>query len=162
MRSKDTETRTADQAYRYALRLMTGRDYSVARLQQRLVGWGVVGDVGEQVISRLQREGWLDDGRYAVRFAESALATGRFCGARLRIEMQKRGFGPDLVQETLAPLLQEYDEIPEVKAAVERRYPDFVYAHSSPRDRQRVFGFLQRRGFGFAAILRALKAEDQW
>ena len=117
---------------------------------------------GEQVIARLQREGWLDDGRYAGRFAESALASGRFCGARLRIEMQKRGFESELVQETLAPLLQEYDEVSEVKSAVERRYPEFVYSRAAQRERQRVFGFLQRRGFGFAAILRALKVEEQF
>ncbi len=162
MKSNDTEARTVEQAYAYALRLMTGRDYTAARLRKKLAGWGVVSGDCEEIISRLQREGWLDDARYAGRFAESALSSGRFCGARLRIEMQKRGFESELVQETLAPLLVAYDEIPEVKALVERRYPGFTYSQASPRERQRVIGYLQRRGFGFVAILQVLKAEEQF
>ena len=112
------------------------------------------------MIRRLQQEGWLDDRRYAERFAESALSSGRFYGVRLRLEMRSRGFTPDVVNEILTPLLAESDEISEVRSAAERRYPGFCFSAASDRDKQRVLGFLQRRGFGFSAIMRALRAEE--
>ena len=114
----------------------------------------------DAVILRLQREGWLDDKRYAERFAESALSSGRYYGVRLRLEMRRRGFTADVVGETLAPLLEESDEISEVRSAAERRYPGFSYSTASDRDKRRVVGFLQRRGFGFSAIVQALRAEE--
>lgn len=158
--SKNTEQLSPDRAYRYALRLLTGRDYTVARVRQKLAAREVAeGDI-ETVILRLQHEGWLDDGRYAERFAESALSSGRYYGTRLRLEMRRRGFTPDVVSVTLAPLLAESDEISEVKSATERRYPGFSYSAASDRDKRRVVGFLQRRGFGLSAIMRALRTEE--
>jgi regulatory protein len=158
--SKNTESLSTDQLYQYALRLLTGRDYSVARIRRKLATREGAGDDADAVILRLQREGWLDDQRYAERFAASALSSGRFYGARLRVEMRRRGFTADVVDETLAPLLAESDEISEVRSAAERRYPGFSYSAASDRDKRRVVGFLQRRGFGFSAIMRALRAEE--
>jgi len=160
LKSKNTEPLTSAQLYHYALRLLTGRDYSVARLRQKLAAREAAEGDLEDVILRLQREGWVDDVRYAARFAESALSSGRFYGARLRMEMRRRGFTADVVNETLAPLLAESDEISEVRSATERRYPGFSYSAAGDRDKRRVVGFLQRRGFGFSAIMQALRAEE--
>lgn len=160
MISRDSEPLSAGQLYQYALRLLTGRDYSVARLRQKLSVRSGVGEDLEEVIERLQHEGWLDDRRYAERFAGAALASGRSYGARLRVEMRRKGFTADVVNETLTPLLAESDEITEVRSALERRYPGFSYSAAHDRDKRRVVGFLQRRGFGFSAIMRALRTEE--
>lgn len=160
LRSKNTEPLTPDQAYLYALRLLTGRDYTVARISQKLALREVAGQDLEEVIIRLQREGWLDDVRYAERFAESALSSGRYYGARLRMEMRRRGFLPEVISVVLTPLLAESDEISEVRSAAERRYPGFSYSVACDRDKRRVIGFLQRRGFGFSAIMQALRAVE--
>jgi regulatory protein len=117
------------------------------------------GDI-DAVILRLQQEGWLDDRRYAERFAESALSSGRYYGSRLRLEMRRRGLTPDVVNETLVTLLADSDEVSEARSVAERRYPGFSYSAASDRDKRRVVGFLQRRGFGFSAIMRALRTEE--
>jgi len=158
--SKNTEPLSPDRAYQYVLRLLTGRDYSTARVRSKLAAREVADGDLEAVILRLQQEGWLDDRRYAERFAESALSSGRYYGSRLRLEMRRRGLTPDIVNETLATLLAESDEVSEVRSVAERRYPGFCYSAASDRDKRRVFGFLQRRGFGFSAIMRALRTEE--
>lgn len=159
LKSRSIEPLTLERAYQYVLRLLTGRDYSVARIRQKLAAREVPEHDLETVLLRLQLEGWLDDRRYAARFAETALASGRYYGARLRVEMRRRGFTPDVVAEALAPLLAESDEIAEVRSAAERRYPGFFFAAASDRDKRRVVAFLQRRGFGFSAIMQALRTD---
>lgn len=146
--------------YPYALRLLTGRDYTAARLRQKLAGRLESEEGLDDVMCRLQREGWVDDHRFAVRFAESAISSGRYYGGRLRMEMRRRGFTPDVVNEALAPLFEESDEISEARLAAGRRYPGFSYSAASDRDKRRVVGFLQRRGFSLSAIMRALRTED--
>lgn len=160
MISRNIELLPSDKAYQYALRLLTGRDYTVAKIRHKLAAREVDEQDLEAVIFRLQREGWLDDTRYAERFAESALSSGRYYGVRLRLEMRRRGFSAEVVQETLAPLLAESNEISEVRSAAERRYPGFSYSEAGDREKRRVVAFLQRRGFGFSAIMRALRAEE--
>lgn len=160
MISKNTEPLPPDQVYPYTLRLLTGRDYTAARIRQKLAAREVAEQDIEAVILRLQQEGWLDDRRYAERFAESSLSSGRYYGSRLRLEMRRRGFTPDVVDEVLAPLLAGHDEGSEVRSAVERRYPGFSFSTASDRDKRRAVGFLQRRGFRFSAIMTALRSGD--
>ena len=157
---KGTEPLPHDRIYPYALRLLTGQDYTIAGIRQKLELRQIDGQDIDDTILRLQREGWLDDHRFAARFAESALASGRFYGIRLRLEMRRRGFTADVVDEVLATLLMESDEFSEVRSAAERRSPGFSYSTASDRDRRRMVGFLQRRGFGFSAIMRALRTES--
>jgi regulatory protein len=158
--SKNTELLSPDKLYQYALRLLTGRDYSVFKIRQKLAVRAVDEQDVDALLLRLQSEGWLDDERYAARFAESAISSGRYYGVRLRLEMRRRGFSADLVNETVSPLFAESDEISEVRSAAERRYPGFSYSAANDRDKRRVVGFLQRRGFRFSVIIQALKADE--
>jgi regulatory protein len=160
LKSRNTEALSPDQAYQYALRLLTGRDYAIARMRQKLAARDVAGADLDTVMLRLQREGWLNDTRYAERFAAAALSSGRYYGIRLRMEMQRRGFSTEVISEALAPLLAESDETSEVALVIERRYPGFSYSAASDRDKRRVVSFLQRHGFGFSAIMRVLRAEE--
>jgi regulatory protein len=159
LKSRNTEPLSAVQAYQYALRLLTGRDYSVAGIMAKLALRDVAPIDIDTVILRLQSEGWLDDRRYAERFAASALSSGRYFGVRLRMEMRRKGFSPDIIDETLAPLLAEHDELSEVRSAAERRYPGFSFSLASDRDKRRLIAFLQRRGFRFSVIIRALSEQ---
>jgi regulatory protein len=160
LKSRSTEALSPEQAYQYALRLLTGRDYTVTRIRQKLAVRDVCGADLDEVVTRLQSEGWLDDTRYAERFAAAALSSGRYYGVRLRMEMRRRGFSVEVISEALAPLLAESDESSGVKSVVERRYPGFSYSAATDRDKRRVVGFLQRHGFGFSAIMQALRAEE--
>ncbi len=128
-----------------------------AKLAAREVGEPDV----ETTILRLQSEGWIDDRRFAERFAESAMSTGRFYGPRLRMEMRRRGLEADLVADVLERLLSESDEESEIRAIVSRRYSNFSFSIATDRDKRRVIGFLQRRGFGFSSIMRALRTAEE-
>lgn len=158
---RSTEPFTSKQAYQYALRLLAGKDYSTAKMREKLAARDVSEGCVEENILRLQEEGWLDDRRYAKRFAESSMSMGRFYGSRLRMEMRRRGFESDLVNDILRPLLLDSDEVAEVRSVTARRYPDFRISAASDRDKRRVIGFLQRRGFGISSIMRALRAEEE-
>jgi len=158
---KSTEPSSPERAYLYALRLLTGRDYTVARLWEKLHGRGFDDTDVEAALGRMESEGWVDDRRFAERFAESALASGRYYGPRLRQEMRRRGLQPELVSEVLGRVLMESDEAGEVRAIVDRRFSGFSFSTASDREKRRTVGFLQRRGFSLSAILSALRATEQ-
>jgi len=110
-------------------------------------------------VSGLERENWISDRRFAERFAESALASGRFYGFRLRMEMLRRGIPEAVVSEVIDLMSEGRNEDNEVGLALARHFADFSFAAASDKDKRRVLGFLQRRGFHTSAILRAMRAE---
>ena len=159
---KNSEPSSPERAYLYALRILAARDYTVARLQEKLLGRGFADTDVETALERMVSEGWLDDRRFAERFAESALASCRFYGPRLRQEMRRRGVPPEIVSEVLGRVLMECDEAGEVRAIVERRFSGFSFSTASDREKRRTVGFLQRRGFSLSSIMRALRATEQY
>lgn len=158
---RSSEPSTPERGYLYALRLLTARDYTEAKLREKLRGRDLDEADVEAALERLVSEGWVDDRRFAQRFAESALASGRYYGPRLRQEMRRRGLQPDLVSEVLGRVLVEHDEIEEVNAIVERRFSGFSFSTASDREKRRTVGFLQRRGFSLSAVMSALRATGQ-
>jgi len=158
---RNTEPSSPQGAYLHALRLLTARDYTVARLREKLLNRGFEETDAEAALGRMVSEGWVDDLRFAERFAESALASGRYYGPRLRQEMRRRGLQPELVSEVLGRVLAEQDETEDVRAMVARRFSGFSFSSASDREKRRTVGFLQRRGYSLSAIMRALRATEQ-
>ena len=142
----------------YALRLLAARDYSSARISEKLLAREFSEADTETIVARLQTEGWLDDRRFAERFAESAVAAGRFFGPRLKMEMSRRGISASLVNETVAHHLNGESEA--ARLVLTRRFSDFDFEQASDKERRKVIGFLQRRGFRFSMIMQLLKKTE--
>jgi regulatory protein len=160
LKSKNTDSSPAQQAYLYALRLLTARDYTEARLREKFRSRNY-GDADiEAALCRLTSEGWVDDRRFAERFAESALASARYFGQRLRQEMRRRGIPQEIVSEVLGRVLEDHDQTGDIRLILARRFGAFSFSIASDREKRRVVGFMQRRGFSLSAIFSAMRAEQ--
>ena len=157
---KSSEPSSPERAFQDALRLLAARDYTTAKMREKLAARGFNEAAAETAVARLEREGWLNDRRFAERFAETAVACGRFFGPRLRLEMRRRGVPAELIDEVLGRLRQEHDEQDDLRCVMERRFPGFSFFAASDREKRRVIAFLQRRGFGLGAIMKTLKVEE--
>ena len=157
---KSSEPSSPERAFLDALKLLAARDYTTAKMREKLVRRGFEEAAVEEAVARLESQGWLSDRRFAERFAELAVNGGRFFGPRLRLEMRRHGVPAELVEEALGRLRQERDEQDDLRAVMERRYPGFSFAAASDREKRRIIAFLQRRGFGLGAIMKILKAEE--
>lgn len=155
-RSKRTEDASSEQLYAYGLRLLTGRDYAAGGLARKLSARSTDAAVVAGVIGRLTQEGWLDDRRFARNFAEQAQQTGRYVGIRLRQELRRRGVPVDLIQEVMENLPCEQGDEAQIRQLLMRKYPGIDLPPASDRERRRMISFLQRRGFGMAAVFRVV------
>lgn len=159
-RSKNTDLTSEIEAYRAALLLLNRRDYTSSRLCELLSGKGFDLQPVNVAIGRLQQEGWLNDKRFAERFAESATATGRYFGQRLRQEMLRRGFATQLVYETLDALNENNNEVEDAFRLLKQKFNAFSYRNADDKEKRKIFGYLQRKGFSFSSIMSAMKQED--
>jgi len=146
-------------AFDSALRILGLRDHSEAELRRKLKEKGYEDGV-EEAVARLKELSYLDDERFARQFASSSVRNGRGYGARLRLELARRGVAAGIVSEVLAELAEEVSESELLKGLMERRFAGFDPETADEKERRRVVGYLQRKGFSLSAILKQLKSKD--
>jgi len=151
--SKGSDAPTAEDAYLRGLHLLARRDHSVAELLGKLKAKGFPPQAAEEAVKRLCRQGFLDDEKFAARWVESALANGRGYGTRLLLELRRRGISRETALQAVAATACEKLAGQVLAAIVARRFSAFNPAQATLKERQRVYNYLQRRGFSLSSII---------
>jgi len=149
---KGSEKTGIPDIYQRALKLLTRRDHTTVELQRKLAVRGYSAESIAVVLDQLAEKGYLDDRRFAERWTESALKSGRGYGVRILQELQKRGISRAVAAEAVADAAAEYPEQDSLAAIVSRRFSAFNPASAPLKEKQRVYSYLQRRGFSLQAI----------
>jgi regulatory protein len=126
-----------------AWRALNRRDHTVVEIARALARKRVEPAVIDTVVGELCEQGYLDDARFAHRFAEDRRRLDHW-GAE-RIERRLLALGVD--RELIAAAIGCQDSNGELEAAVallRRRFPD---PPSTPRDCERALGVLVRKGY---------------
>ncbi len=151
-----TDSSQNSTCYLAALRLLTGRDYTCLSLQRKLLQRKFSAVEITTTVNRLTSEGYLQDRRYAERFVLAARESGCFVGYRLQQELRRRGVPPELIGELTQESPECGEQLERAQDMVARRYRGFDPKMADDRDRRRIAGFLQRRGYGGEVIRRLL------
>jgi regulatory protein len=128
-----------DLAYRYLGR----RDRTVREVRQHLERGRVEPATIDKAVIELTRAGYLDDARYALRFAEDRRALDAW--GRERIERKLRTLG--VTEEQIAEALAADGVASERTRALGALRRRFAEPPQTPRDRERALGFLVRKGY---------------
>ena len=149
----DDIQRGLDRAFRYLSR----RDRTVAEVRAHLLAKETAEDVVDEVVGELQVQGYLDDARYAQRFAEDRRTLDGWGSER--IERKLRSLGVE--REHVARALAAQDGEGELAAAVEILRRRFRVPPETDRDRERALGMLARRGYELEVAYDAVRALER-
>jgi regulatory protein len=136
-----------------AWRALNRRDRTVDEIGGMLLGKRVEPAVADQVVCELIELGYLDDARYAERFAEDRRRLDGWGSERIARRLRELGVDREHVDAALAA--QDPEE--EMAAAVEllrRRCPQ---PPSTRAERDRALGILVRRGYPMDLAFEALR-----
>jgi regulatory protein len=132
-----------ERAIDLAYQAVGARDRTVAEVRTFLERKRVEPEAIDQAVAELAEAGFLDDARYARRFAEDKRTLERWGSERIARDLRRRGVGPDLVEEAVAA--QDRDaELQTALLLLEARFPDPL---SDDRSRDRAWSLLVRRGY---------------
>ena len=141
-RSPDPEVRL-QHARDVAWRALNRRDHTVAEIARVLARKRVEPAVIDTVVGELCEQGYLDDERFAHRFAEDRRRLDGWGAERIERKLATLGVDRELIAAAVG--CQGADE--ELEAAVallRRRFPD---PPATPRDCERALGMLIRKGY---------------
>ena len=142
-------------AFAAALALLTGRALTVGELDARLRRRGYDADAIAETTARLLEFGYLDDRRTAVAWAEVAAQIRGLGPRRLREGLAKRRLPREIVEETVAGLFAQGEEV-RLAQAVLAKWERAKGRAADAASRHAGYVHLRRRGFSGAASRAAL------
>ena len=140
-----------------AMHLLESMDRTRADLEKKLQSSEYPREAVAEALAYVESFGYLDDKRYARHYVECK-KEGRG-KARLKMELAQKGVDRNIIEEVLdeAKLDDCRDTIRELVR--KRRRGD---GPMDDRERQRIYGYLMRKGFSSSDILSVLKEKEDF
>jgi regulatory protein len=145
---------TLDRALNLAYRFIGRRDRAVAEVRKHLLAKGVGEAEVEQAIGELFEQGYLDDARFAQRFAEDKRLLDGWGADRIERKLRDVGVGREEVSAALAG----FDHGTELDAAIATLSRRWREPPADERERERALGFLVRKGYDLELAYDAIRA----
>jgi regulatory protein len=153
----DSSAKSRTGAWNYALRLIGIRGRSEYELSRRLGEKGYLQPEVEDTVVRLKAAGFIDDARLAEALIRTCTERKLMGAAGCRRLLKERGI-PEEIFKSLRFTHEE--EIQRAMRLVEKK-SKLLAKYSPPVRKNRLFGFLQRRGFSTDVISAAMKNMEE-
>ncbi len=139
-----------DVSYRY----LGHRDRTVVEIRRHLESKRVEPTTIDEAVNELTEQGYLDDARFAQRFAEDKRTLESWGADRIERKLLAAGVEPELIAAAIAG----QDGASELEAAVEVLRRRFREPPADDRERDRALGLLVRKGYGLELAYDAIRA----
>jgi len=139
-----------------AMHILERTDKTEAQLRRKLEESEYPKEAVESAIAYVTSYGYLDDRRYAEHYIEwKKQGKGK---ARLKMELVQKGISREIIEEVLEST--DFGETREMirQIILKKRKTDISM---NEKEKQRLYGFLMRKGFSSSDIL-AVMREEEW
>jgi len=134
--------------YQKALHFLSYRPRSSAEVHQNLLKRGIPEALAEETVNRLLKVGLVNDESFARTWVENRNEFRPRGRAALRMELRRKG----LADETIQSVLDEQVDEEALAFAAARKYARRLAKSEWPEFRQKLSGFLARRGFSYTTL----------
>ena len=148
--------RERERAIQLGYRAVGSRERTVAELRTFLERKRVEPDAIADAVEELTAAGFLDDARFARRFAEDKRELERWGTERIARDLHRRGIAPDLIERVVADRTREA-ELGTALLLLEQRLPA---APRDDRERDRAWRLLVRRGYDAEVAHEAVRRHE--
>ena len=146
------EARERERAIELAYRAVGYRDRTVAELRTFLERKRVEPTAIDGAVAELKETGFVDDARYAERFAEDKRELERWGSERIARDLHRRGIAPDLIERAVSDRSRDA-ELSTALLLLEQRLPP----PRDDRERDRAWRLLIRRGYEIELAYEAVR-----
>jgi regulatory protein len=134
--------------YRKALHYLSYRPRSSAEVRQNLTKRGVSESLAAETVNRLLSAGLVNDETFAQAWVENRNTFRPRSQSALRMELRRKG----LSDETIQSVLDEQVDEEALAFVAARKYARRLASLEWPEFRQKLGGFLARRGFSYTTL----------
>lgn len=140
------------------MNLLQTKDYTEKQLVDKLRDGGYSQECIEEALGYVKEYGYVDDARYARSYIEDHLETRS--RNRIELDLFRKGIAKETIQDAFRDMEKDgicQDEITMICRLLEKK--NYAGKNATIQEKQRIYGFLSRRGFRHDAIARALSLD---
>jgi regulatory protein len=127
------------------------QERSHAEVKQKLYSLGLSGNDGEQLISRLIEEGYLNEERYAIAYASGKSRNNGWGRIRIKHELEQKGVSQYCIRKALQSL-DESEYLAGFQRVADKKWLSLQYERDIFVKKNKWQQFLLQRGFEHSII----------
>ena len=139
----------------YAYRLLSYRPRTEQEIRDKLKKKGFTGDIIDCLVSKLRDRSLIDDHNFARLWIESRMQSSSYGFLRIRHELRQKGVDKNIIEDIAEQFKKDFNEPDMAKRLVEARLKSVCSLHKD-KARQRLYSYLQRRGFSDSIIYKVI------
>jgi len=140
------EEKEFKKALNYTFLLLKYRERSCREIETRLKRKKFSSDVIKKVIDYLKENNFINDKKFALKYAEEKLLQG-FGKKLINFQLKRLGIKPSIIEETFKQLQTTID--------TQKILKELIIKLKQRKDKKKIFRYLYQRGFDFEEIERA-------
>ena len=149
LQEEDAEMKAKAKAMRYVAR----RARTITEVRRKLREKDHPEPAIDVAVARLEELGYLDDADYAREYVQSRFQSKGYGPVRLRRELKERGVGRHEIEDAML-LMDDEDVLDAARTHAQKRWPRLAGEDDPRRRREKLGGYLRRRGFTYDTIRR--------
>ena len=139
---------------KYCAMLCLGRKaYTKRELFDKLLKKEYSEECCEQTIEYLENEGYINDSDYAARYTNDAINLKKHGSVRIKADLRRKGIDAEIIDRLFEEL--ESPDVETIKTVIEKKAEKLDLSDKKQRDR--LIGYLLRRGFRYGEIYSELR-----
>jgi regulatory protein len=146
-----------EKAYQHALRYLSYRPRTRSEIAKNLRDFDTPDEVIESILEKLAQSGMVNDAQFAQAWVENRSAFRPRSRRALTFELRRRGVDPNIIEQSIAVVDEDA-----LAYEAARKQAGKLRGLDWQLYRQKMFGFLARRGFNYevsAAVISRVWAE---
>lgn len=136
-----------------ALHLLEQGDRTKKDLEEKLLKNGYPPEAVEAALAYVESFHYIDDKRYALSYIQNQ--SGRKGRARIQMELRRKGVPQEYIDQAFQEMEEETDTEAVIRELVQKKRRG--QGPMDEKEKQRLYGFLLRRGFSTSDILSVLR-----
>ena len=132
-----------------AMNYVAHRARTEHEVRQKLYRSGTDEATADQVVARLYELDYLDDGAYAMAYAQGKFRSKGYGPERVRNDLRRRGIEAVLVEAAVEEVFNPDEVLEAARAQAAKRWPRLQREPDVYKRRSKLFDFLLRRGFSY-------------
>ena len=136
-----------------ALHLLEQGDRTKKDLEEKLVKNGYPPEAAEAALAYVESFHYIDDKRYALSYIQNQ--SGRKGRARIQMELRRKGVPQEYIDQAFREMEEETDTEAVIRELVQKKRRG--QGPMDEKEKQKLYGFLLRRGFSTSDILSVLR-----
>ncbi|HMB97519.1 MAG TPA: RecX family transcriptional regulator [Balneolaceae bacterium] len=141
----------------YLLNLLSRRDHSAGELKLKAAKKGFDRSLTGQIIDELQESNYVNDQKFADVYAREKSRLNKWGPQKIKSELYKKEIKSCYIEDAIKKLNESLDQRQICVDLVSKRKKTFLREKDLYKRKQKIFAYLNRKGFSTQTIISATK-----